>query len=164
MSLASNAPPTLKPRRRRNPRPINACTECRLRKSKCSRSYPCQNCTLFKRECIFIDSRPAKKQGGRKPEAHARSPARAENLLENAQTPPRDFEWEDYLQARPPEDNPWEELVADPVALHDGTYLDEDDDGFVENVATSRTIRIGKMVITQRIGSIFHPGIVKEVL
>lgn len=163
MSLASNAPSATKPRRRRTPRPINSCTECRLRKSRCSRSYPCQNCTTFERECIFIDSLQSRKPVGHKPEAHARSPARAENLLENAQTPPRDFEWEDYLQERSPENDPWDELVVDPVALHDGTYLDEDDDGMVEIGATSRTLRIGKMVITERVGGLIQPGTVKEV-
>ncbi|KAF2128674.1 hypothetical protein P153DRAFT_342673 [Dothidotthia symphoricarpi CBS 119687] len=40
--------------RRRNPRPINSCVECRTRKSRCSKTHPCQNCTAFGRECIFI--------------------------------------------------------------------------------------------------------------
>ncbi len=40
--------------RRRNPRPINSCVECRTRKSRCSKTHPCQNCTAFGRECVFI--------------------------------------------------------------------------------------------------------------
>ncbi|KAF1831210.1 hypothetical protein BDW02DRAFT_650073 [Decorospora gaudefroyi] len=40
--------------RRRNPRPINSCVECRTRKSRCSKTHPCQNCTAFGRDCVFI--------------------------------------------------------------------------------------------------------------
>ncbi|KAF2275190.1 uncharacterized protein EI97DRAFT_379746 [Westerdykella ornata] len=51
--------------RRRNPRPINSCVECRTRKSRCSKTHPCQNCTAFGRECVFItvpESAARKKQ------------------------------------------------------------------------------------------------------
>jgi hypothetical protein len=41
-------------KRRRNPRAINSCLECRERKSKCSKSYPCESCVAFGRECVFI--------------------------------------------------------------------------------------------------------------
>jgi hypothetical protein len=164
MSFASSTPSVSKPRRRRNPRPINSCTECRLRKSKCSRSYPCQNCTLFKRDCIFISGSQAGTKEGSKPGLRSASPAHAESLHENAQTPPRDFEWEDFLQARAPENGPWDDLVADPEALHDGTYIDEDDDSMVGTEATSRTLQIGKLIITERIGGLFQPGIAIEVL
>ncbi|KAF2637806.1 hypothetical protein P280DRAFT_471972 [Massarina eburnea CBS 473.64] len=61
--------------RRRNPRPINSCVECRTRKSRCSKTHPCQNCTAFGRECIFItvpESAARKKQRERE-QAHRTS-------------------------------------------------------------------------------------------
>ncbi|KAI5806310.1 hypothetical protein EDC01DRAFT_626392 [Geopyxis carbonaria] len=40
--------------RRRN-RVINSCLECRRRKLKCSRVYPCAACTKHNRKCVFLD-------------------------------------------------------------------------------------------------------------
>ncbi|KAF1957568.1 hypothetical protein CC80DRAFT_592812 [Byssothecium circinans] len=62
--------------RRRNPRPINSCVECRTRKSRCSKTHPCQNCTAFGRECVFItvpESAARKKQREREQQHASRS-------------------------------------------------------------------------------------------
>jgi hypothetical protein len=62
--------------RRRNPRPINSCVECRTRKSRCSKTHPCQNCTAFGRECIFItvpESAARKKEREQRERASSKS-------------------------------------------------------------------------------------------
>lgn len=41
--------------RRRN-RVINSCLECRRRKLKCSRDYPCAACMKHGRKCVFLDT------------------------------------------------------------------------------------------------------------
>ena len=41
--------------RRRN-RVINSCLECRRRKLKCSREYPCAACQKHGRKCVFLDT------------------------------------------------------------------------------------------------------------
>jgi hypothetical protein len=64
--------------RRRNPRPINSCVECRTRKSRCSKTHPCQNCTAFGRECIFItvpESAARKKEREQRERAASKSGA-----------------------------------------------------------------------------------------
>lgn len=164
MLLTPIAPLDSKPRRRRNPRPINSCTECRLRKAKCSRSYPCQNCTLFKRECIFISGAKVKNSERTNSGTLDAAQADPERPYETAQTPPRDFEWEMYLEERSPENDPWDNLVAEPEAIHHSTSLDDDDDSTTTANATIRTLQIGKMSISQCTRGLFHPGLVQEVI
>jgi len=174
MSVPSPAPTTSHARRRRNPRPINSCTECRLRKSKCSRSYPCQNCSLFHRECVFLRDPKGESKGKSKEredsdvrpqsgvEHVAPLPARVQYVPEEAQTPPRDFEWESYQQDVSAEYG-WDSLAADPQAMHDGMYIDDDEDDDGMGDMTDTTLRIGKVVITERIGGLFRPQTAKHV-
>lgn len=42
------------PKHRRRQRVINSCYECRKRKMRCSKTFPCYNCSRFDRHCVFI--------------------------------------------------------------------------------------------------------------
>ena len=177
--------------RRRNPRPINSCVECRTRKSRCSKTHPCQNCTAFGRECIFItvpESAARKKERER---AHSKSgagitiPDWTKNLPVRTQsssslpdgyentnansvdtttpgTPPRDYEWEAYQQDVEPETDAWERLPAEPEETQDDVYEDENDDE--DQIATDLTIRIGRMIICENVTGFFRPQYAEEVL
>lgn len=54
-SASLNSASTMKTMRkpRKCQRPSRTCTECQRRKVKCNRAEPCQNCTLFKKRCIY---------------------------------------------------------------------------------------------------------------
>ncbi|KAF1936018.1 fungal-specific transcription factor domain-containing protein [Clathrospora elynae] len=177
--------------RRRNPRPINSCVECRTRKSRCSKTHPCQNCTAFGRECVFItvpESAVRKKERERalsrsgtgvtiphwtknlpvRTQSSASLPDQYENSNSNSidtttpGTPPRDYEWEAYQQDVEPETDAWERLPAEPEETQDDVYEDENDDE--DQIATDLTIRIGRMIICENVTGFFRPQYAEEVL
>lgn len=174
--------------RRRNPRPINSCVECRTRKSRCSKTHPCQNCTAFGRECVFITvPESAARRRQREKESSSQSNAdwtqpipvrtisqstqpeleKHENSNTNASTttpgtPPRDYEWEAYQQDVEVDADSWERLPAEPEETNDDVYEDENDDE--DQIATDLTIRIGRMIICENITGFFRPQYAEEVL
>jgi hypothetical protein len=178
--------------RRRNPRPINSCVECRTRKSRCSKTQPCQNCTAFGRECIFItvpESAARKKEREQRERAASKSgtgvtipdwtknlPVRTQSSAsvidsyENSNsvdtttpgTPPRDYEWEAYQQDVEADGDAWERLPAEPEETQDDVYEDENDDE--DQIATDLTIRIGRMIICENVTGFFRPQYAEEVL
>ncbi|EMD92535.1 hypothetical protein COCC4DRAFT_162815 [Bipolaris maydis ATCC 48331] len=177
--------------RRRNPRPINSCVECRTRKSRCSKTHPCQNCTAFGRECVFItvpESVARKKEREQRERAQSKAaaavtvpdwtknlPVRTQSSAslpdghENANsvdtttpgTPPRDYEWEAYQQDVEPETDAWERLPAEPEETQDDVYEDENDDE--DQIATDLTIRIGRMIICENVTGFFRPQYAEEL-
>lgn len=171
--------------RRRNPRPINSCVECRTRKSRCSKTHPCQNCTAFGRECVFItvpESAARKKQREREQASKSSAdwtqpiPVRTQQGQttppekyegsNNASTttpgtPPRDYEWEAYQQHVQVDGDAWEKLPAEPEETPDDVYEDENDDE--DEIATDLTIRIGRMIICENITGFFRPQYAEEV-
>ena len=179
--------------RRRNPRPINSCVECRTRKSRCSKTHPCQNCTAFGRECVFItvpESAARKKEREQRERAQSKSgtgvtiPDWTKNLPVRTQssasvhdgydnagsvdtttpgTPPRDYEWEAYQQDVEPETDAGERLPAEPEETQDDVYEDENDDD-EDQIATDLTIRIGRMIICENVTGFFRPQYAEEVL
>jgi len=174
--------------RRRNPRPINSCVECRTRKSRCSKTHPCQNCTAFGRECVFItvpESAARKKQREREQASRSSAewtqpiPLRTQSTGTVTQversdqeksvstttpgTPPRDYEWEAYQQhVQVDGGDAWEKLPAEPEETPDDVYEDENDDE--DEIATDLTIRIGRMIICENITGFFRPQYAEEVL
>ncbi|KAF2114779.1 fungal-specific transcription factor domain-containing protein [Lophiotrema nucula] len=168
--------------RRRNPRPINSCVECRTRKSRCSKTHPCQNCTAFGRECIFIsvpESAARKKQRDREssksniewaerglPVRTNTSTSQADDSKTNVNTttpgtPPRDYEWEAYQQHVDVDRDAWETLPAEPEETGDDVFEDENEDE--DQTATDLTIRIGRMIICENITGFFRPQYAEEL-
>ncbi|KAF2176798.1 fungal-specific transcription factor domain-containing protein [Zopfia rhizophila CBS 207.26] len=164
--------------RRRNPRPINSCVECRTRKSRCSKTHPCQNCTAFGRDCVFITvpesaARKRQRESSSKSNADWTQPlplrtqtTQPENTNLNANTttpgtPPRDYEWEAYQQHVDIDDDAWEKLPAEPEETHDDVYEDENEDE--DQIATDLTIRIGRMIICENITGFFRPQYAEEL-
>lgn len=174
--------------RRRNPRPINSCVECRTRKSRCSKTHPCQNCTAFGRDCVFItvpESAARKKQreaslakqqsaGGvdwsqpipvRTNSTSQRPSAQIEpNNASTATpgTPPRDYEWEAYQQhVEVDGTDAWEKLPPEPEETNDDVFEDEIDDE--DQIATDLTIRIGRMIICENVTGFFRPQYAEEL-
>lgn len=152
-------------RRRRNPRAINSCLECRERKSKCSKSYPCESCVAFGRECIFIRDpdveRKRKQLEGDDDDSVIIKTDDQGNELEREGTPPRDFDWEVYQQDVQREHPLWENLTsnATPNVGDDGSLCDVGDDDDHEEVI----LKLGRMVITQRIDGLTVSHYTKEV-
>ncbi|OCK84793.1 hypothetical protein K432DRAFT_94554 [Lepidopterella palustris CBS 459.81] len=164
--------------RRRNPRPINSCIECRQRKSRCSKTHPCQNCTAFGRDCVFISvpetHRKRAKESGSKSQVDWTQPLPLRNQNENTNgttnattttpgTPPRDYEWEAYQQDVDLDDDVWGKLPADPQTAHDGDFEDEDEDEDPDWVAKDVNLQIGRMVLTDRNGGLFRPQYAEEL-
>ncbi|KAF2866534.1 hypothetical protein BDV95DRAFT_584114 [Massariosphaeria phaeospora] len=170
--------------RRRNPRPINSCLECRTRKSRCSKTHPCQNCTAFGRECVFItipESATRRRQRESsssksnadwtqpipvRTQSQSTQPEKYESSTTNASTttpgtPPRDYEWEAYQQHVEVDGDAWEKLPAEPEETPDDVYEDENDDE--DQIATDLTIRIGRMIICENITGFFRPQYAEEL-
>lgn len=57
------------PKSRRRQRVINSCFECRRRKLRCSKSYPCSNCSRFSRNCVFVAFQDPQAQAAGRAEA-----------------------------------------------------------------------------------------------
>ena len=179
--------------RRRNPRPINSCVECRTRKSRCSKTHPCQNCTAFGRECVFItvpESAARKKQRERENASkssaewtqpiplrtHSSStvqPEKYESMYEQDKalstttpgTPPRDYEWEAYQQSVQVDQSDGAAWEQLPAEPEEtpDDVYEDEDDDEME-VATDLTIRIGRMIICENITGFFRPQYAEEVL
>ncbi|KAF2714962.1 hypothetical protein K504DRAFT_469309 [Pleomassaria siparia CBS 279.74] len=174
--------------RRRNPRPINSCVECRTRKSRCSKTHPCQNCTAFGRECVFItvpesatrrrqrdstsksnadwtQSIPHRTQSQPSPpdkfESTSSANANATATTTTPGTPPRDYDWESYQQEVEVDGDAWEKLPAEPEETPDDVFEDENDDE--DQIATDLTIRIGRMIICENITGFFRPQYAEEL-
>lgn len=158
--------------RRRNPRPINSCIECRQRKSRCSKTHPCQNCTAFGRDCVFITVAESQQKRPRESSSNSQAnwtqpvPLRnqSENTNSNATTtpgtPPRDYEWEAYQQDVDLDDDVWGRLPANPQPAHDGVYEDDEDrDGDM----TDANLQIGRMIMTERVCGLFRLQYAEEV-
>ncbi|KAF1995115.1 hypothetical protein P154DRAFT_446218 [Amniculicola lignicola CBS 123094] len=173
--------------RRRNPRPINSCVECRTRKSRCSKTHPCQNCQAFGRECVFItvpESAARKKQreslsksssdwtqpipvrtSSQAPQqvttTQAENPQDASVSTTTPGTPPRDYDWEAYQQDVDVDGDAWETLPAEPEEANDDVFEDENEDE--DQIATDLTIRIGRMIICENITGFFRPQYAEEL-
>lgn len=165
--------------RRRNPRPINSCLECRTRKSRCSKTHPCQNCTAFGRKCIFITvpESAAKRKNRESSSSKSQAdwtqslPLRRQSVQPEHNgpsthttpgTPPRDYEWEVYQQLVDVDDDVWDKLPAEPEETNDDVYEDEDEDE--DHMAADLTIRIGRMIICENVTGFFRPQYAEEVM
>ena len=158
--------------RRRNPRPINSCIECRQRKSRCSKTHPCQNCTAFGRDCVFItvaeSQRKRPRESSSNSQANWTQPVPLRNQSENTNsnatttpgTPPRDYEWEAYQQDVDLDDDVWGKLPANPQPAHDGVYEDDEDR---DGDTTDANLQIGRMIMTERVCGLFRPQYAEEV-
>lgn len=180
--------------RRRNPRPINSCVECRTRKSRCSKTHPCQNCTAFGRECIFItvpESAARKKEREQRERAASKSgagvsvPDWTKTLPVRTQSSsdlPDKYENDNAISVdtttpgTPPRDYEWEAYQQDVEADGDAwerlpaepeeTQDDvyEDENDDEDQIATDLTIRIGRMIICENVTGFFRPQYAEEVL
>jgi len=159
--------------RRRNPRPINSCIECRQRKSRCSKTHPCQNCTAFGRDCVFItvaeSQRKRPRESSSSSQANWTQPLPLRNQSENTNsnattttpgTPPRDYEWEAYQQDVDLDDDVWGKLPANPQPAHDGVYEDDEDR---DGDTTDANLQIGRMIMTERVCGFFRLQYAEEV-
>lgn len=179
--------------RRRNPRPINSCVECRTRKSRCSKTHPCQNCTAFGRECVFItvpESAARKKEREQRERAASRSsvgiaiPDWNKTLAVRPQTShsvgtdkhDNSNSIDTTTPGTPPRDYEWEayqqHVEADGNAAWEQlpaepetTHDDvyEDENDDEDQIATDLTIRIGRMIICENITGFFRPQYAEEL-
>ncbi|KAL8754338.1 MAG: hypothetical protein Q9199_004409 [Rusavskia elegans] len=144
------------PKSRRRQRVINSCFECRRRKLRCSKTYPCYNCSRFSRNCLFVafqhPQAPAAARAEAKSDGSASYPSRisddddARLYFPNAGAPsgPSDG------GGPPPE--PISEVMLD--AMFDA---DAEDD------LMDLGLQIGRLCITERLGGIFRPGLSSEL-
>lgn len=178
--------------RRRNPRPINSCVECRTRKSRCSKTHPCQNCTAFGRECIFItvpESAARKKEREQRERATSKSgtgvtiPDWTKDLpvrTQSSSSLPDQYEISNTVDTSttpgtPPRDYEWEAYQQDVEADGDAwetlpaepeeTQDDvyEDENDDEDQIATDLTIRIGRMIICENVTGFFRPQYAEEL-
>lgn len=178
--------------RRRNPRPINSCVECRTRKSRCSKTHPCQNCTAFGRDCVFItvpESAARKKEREQRERAQSKTAAAAvsvpdwtKNLPVRTQSSASVADAHDTANSvdtttpgTPPRDYEWEAYQQDVEPETDAwerlpaepevTQDDvyEDENDDEDQIATDLTIRIGRMIICENVTGFFRPQYAEEV-
>lgn len=180
--------------RRRNPRPINSCVECRTRKSRCSKTHPCQNCTAFGRECIFItvpESAARKKEREQRERAASKSgtgvsvPDWTKTLpvrTQSSSSLPDKYDNDNAISVdtttpgTPPRDYEWEAYQQDVEADGDAWErlpaepevaqddVYEDENDDEDQIATDLTIRIGRMIICENVTGFFRPQYAEEVL
>ncbi|KAF2760737.1 hypothetical protein EJ05DRAFT_435648 [Pseudovirgaria hyperparasitica] len=160
----SQQTPSSRPARRRNPRAINSCLECRERKSKCSKTYPCESCVAYGRDCVFIKD-TVETEHRKRTHSHATSPIshgsngnHGKNRDSDQEaTPPRDFEWESYQQDVVPDRDLYESLDTH---TREDTPQDERDDG---ESMLDMVFKYGKLVVTQRIDGVSLAHYAKDV-
>lgn len=146
--------------RRRN-RLITSCLECRRRKLKCDKLHPCNNCTKFARDCIFLapalDSAAQlrlaeikEKMGSlEKTLEHdvARRPSKGATKPRNIVPLPGLGDDDSADECTAPEDE--QDLEPTPLATEDAAYY-EDADGDLMDLG----IAFGKVRLTERIGGL----------
>jgi hypothetical protein len=155
---------------------------------------PCQNCTAFGRECIFItvpESAARKKEREQRERASSRSgtgvtiPDWTKNLPDRTQSssslPDNKYDNANSIDltntpGTPPRDYEWEAYQQDVEADQDAwerlpaepeeTQDDvyEDENDDEDQIATDLTIRIGRMIICENVTGFFRPQYAEEVL
>lgn len=153
--------------RRRN-RVINSCLECRRRKLKCSRDYPCAACTKHGRKCVFLDT-ALDSIGLHKLTEIKNRVGSLEDLLETevaGRSQRHSSEDSSVLENRgrsntdsPPVRTRIKiEDLSGPSTLAASPYENELDEEY-----TDLGVRIGLLRLNEKIGGLLRPSITKEV-
>jgi len=159
-----------------------------------NKDSPCQNCTAFGRECIFItvpESATRKKEREQRERATSRSgtgvtiPDWTKDLPDRTQSssslPDNKYDNANSIDltntpGTPPRDYEWEAYQQDVEADQDAWErlpaepeesqddVYEDENDDEDQIATDLTIRIGRMIICENVTGFFRPQYAEEVL
>jgi hypothetical protein len=167
-AAATSRPTAAQPKTRRRNRIITSCLECRRRKLKCDKKYPCDHCHKGSRDCVFLA--PA-----RDPASQSRinqlkdSIERIEKGLEAGIEDAEDTNWVISAASTKPSivakvegqpSQPADELLEpSPLAVDAVAYEDDDDDDILDDLG----VQLGKMRVTERIGGAVRPMFSFEV-
>ncbi|KAL8829777.1 MAG: hypothetical protein Q9170_006022 [Blastenia crenularia] len=132
------------PKYRRRQRVINSCFECRKRKMRCSKTYPCYNCSRFSRNCVFIAFHD--------PEVRA-SMQGAKSDGSNEDDDVRLYFPQAQTGGASPATGSGHTPEPDPEQMFDSLY-----DADAEDDLMDLGLQIGRLCISERIGGLFRPG------
>ena len=143
------------PKTRRRNRIITSCLECRRRKLKCDKKYPCDHCHKANRDCVFLA--PARDQA---------SQQRINLLKDNIEQIEKELEsghhdnaedadWIISAQTTQPSTksqggpvHPRDEILEPTPLAVDAVAYEDDEDDMLDDLG----IQLGKMRVTERIG------------
>lgn len=161
----SNRVNTIPKTRRRN-RIITSCLECRRRKLKCDKKFPCDHCHKASRECVFLAPPRDPNAQNRLNQLKDRVEL-IEKELEASLENSADSRWSISAQSTGPSKSKTESdseglgsdlLEPTPLAVDAVAYEgDEDDD--TEDLG----IQLGRMRLTERLGGSIRPMFSMEV-
>lgn len=160
--------------RRRN-RTINSCLECRRRKLKCDKTYPCASCSKFGRECRYLQGGSENPDAARKI-AHlkeqmagiernfeqqvsgSKAGERERRKSKSTRSPslPGVDETDSSEDGEALEDE--KDLEPTPLATLDAAYYEDADDDLMD-----LGVQFGKFRMTERIGGFVRPKILDEL-
>lgn len=144
---------------------ITSCLECRRRKLKCNKSYPCSNCSKVGRDCVFLA--PALDQASQLKLTEIKEKVGSlERLLERdaVQAKAKGTRGQEHSDEDAdahlivPDDE--QELEPSPMVTQDATY---DFGGAEDDDLLDLGIQMGKMRVTDRVGGLQRPKILEEV-
>ncbi|KAL2018709.1 hypothetical protein VTK56DRAFT_483 [Thermocarpiscus australiensis] len=166
-SLASSAAQP-KPIRRRM-RMITSCLECRRRKLGCNKSSPCNNCTRFRRECVYLGPKldeagqlrltEIKEKVGSLEWQLERDVARGKVARGGDGDGDGGEEGEGGFGGGEERDL---QVTITPMVSLDLTYEDYAEEAGTDDLI-DLGIRVGKMRITERIGGLNRPRLAEEI-
>jgi hypothetical protein len=154
---------------RRRARMISICLECRRRKIKCDKNYPCSNCDKFSRECLFLA--PAMEMMARQ----RNNSVRLASISESQQTsiPALSTSLEEATSKQPlfgPSTGSAESIEQDFDLSKIEHYLEPAPLSIVnvpygwsaDEPSPDLGVFVGKMWMTDRVGGLFRPNMVQE--
>ena len=137
-------------------RGIKSCLECRRRKMRCSRSQPCQNCSRFSRNCIYVSFLDLD----------------STSFVTGRDTSPHRTEDRDRLvrSVTPPETQPSIPYIQDPLAQNgfdavpaSGNNLNGRETFSMDDRASTTNLQVGKLRITDHIGDFSRDQLASRV-
>ena len=140
----------------RRGRAIRSCLECRRRKMRCNRSRPCQNCNRFCRDCVYhpFPEWPSGAPNTSMEESNVRSQGQGGGRAFPSFDTTQNF---GYVQPSPFSNHDYNYTPDTLAKIHKHYEADGDDD------ALDVALQIGRLSITEKLGSYFRPHIASQV-
>ena len=140
----------------RRGRAIRSCLECRRRKMRCNRSRPCQNCNRFCRDCVYhpFPEWPSGAPNTSREESNVRSQGQGGGRAFPSFDTTQNF---GYVQPSPFSNHDYNYTPDTLAKIHKYYEADGDDD------ALDVALQIGRLSITEKLGSYFRPHIASQV-
>ncbi|KAL8948237.1 MAG: hypothetical protein Q9222_005560 [Ikaeria aurantiellina] len=141
------------PRYRRRQRVINSCFECRKRKMRCSKTYPCHNCSRFSRTCVFVAFQNPDVRASMTSGVAPKSDRPTSHSVVSDEDDDTRLYFPQAMSSNEISSGSVQTPEPDSQVMYDAMF-----DADAEDDLMDMGLQIGRLCISERIGGLFRPG------